>query len=93
MVIVGQSIVEWSSWICYEKVWKYNESQKVDFELSNFDNDCTVLGRIHMYLQISDSDLSTRICRLYDYIPRATDPDLYPWIWELVASQFSIKLL
>ena len=29
------------------------------------------------------SDLSTRICRFYDYIPRVTNPDLYSQMWEL----------
>ena len=36
-----------------------------------------VLGRIRMCLRISDPDLSTRICRFYNYVPRAKDPDLY----------------
>ena len=51
-----------------------------------------VLGRIHICLPISDLDLTTRICRFYDYIPRATDLDMYPQIWELFTSCQSILI-
>ena len=37
-----------------------------------------------------DPDPSTRICRFYDYMPRAADPDLYPRIWEFFTSCQSI---
>ena len=59
-------------------------------EKNKLDGCLVALGRIRMCLRISDLDLSTRICWFYDYIPRATDPDLYTWIWELFTSCQSI---
>ena len=66
-----------------------NFSSILEWELSSYS--ILVLGQIHICLRISDPDLSTRICRFYDYMPRATDPDMNPQIWELFISFQSIQ--
>ena len=64
---------------------KFNEQQMVDINTVSI----SAGPDPHVPLNL-ESRSSTLICRFYDYIPRATDSDLYPRIWELFTSCQSI---